>query len=627
MNLQSRVAYILVASLCLLVSLAAGWTSYAARIDHDFYDLYFHQRGPERPDPQIVIAAIDDATLARYGALPLNRSLLARAIRAIQQAKPRVIAIDILLTDASTPEADRDLEQALGGEPRPVLATALEATSGNHWLAPLPQFVSAAGAVGHVHADPDPDGVSRHVLLEKWIGRERYWALALECLRSPSSGAARPPITETENALVIPGVDNSETANIPARRSAGRAMLIDYAGPEGTFPRISLARVLDGPAFGDELRGKIVLIGGTAQASGDRVFTPFSNAVGMPGVEIHANILHTMLGRQFLLPVSEPGVALGVLAIVAATAVVLAWLHGAGLVAALIGIGLFVLAGPYWLFLKGQVWPAFSLLLPFGSTLLGCGAYQLLVARKGFAESESRRRRSQQQFEMATHEIRTPLAAIQASSELLNRYPLDEGKRRQMVELIYDESQRLGKLVERFLSIERLSAGEIELRRVPVNLAAVVGATIERLQAAAGRKRIVLLREDAIADAPIEGDPELLEFAITNLVTNAVKYSPAGTEVKLMLERDDEHVAIHVTDRGPGMNAEESRKLFDRFYRTEEAERSGVSGFGLGLAIAREIARHHGGELSLDSRPGEGSRFTISIPARAPAERPKQTAR
>ena len=119
MNLKSRVSYLLVVFLCLFLSLAAGSTTYATRIDHYFYDQYFHQRGPQRPSAQIVIVAIDDATLARYGALPLNRSLLARAIRAIQQAHPLVIAIDILLTDASTAQADGELEQALGGEPRP----------------------------------------------------------------------------------------------------------------------------------------------------------------------------------------------------------------------------------------------------------------------------------------------------------------------------------------------------------------------------------------------------------------------------------------------------------------------------------------------------------------------------
>jgi signal transduction histidine kinase len=631
-NLKSRVAYLLVALLCLLLSLAAGSTTYATRINHNFYDLYFRQRGPLHTAGDIVIVAIDDATLARYGALPLNRSLLARAIRAIKEGQPAMIAIDLLLTDVSTPDADRDLEQALAAAPRQrqvLLATALEARSGDHWLKPLPGFASAAGAIGHVHADPDADGVSRQVLLEKRAGRERYWALALECVRMEYglNATPPPPITEMEDTLEIPAVGKLGPISLPAPRTPGRPMLINYLGPEGTFPEISFARFLDGAVSRDELIGKIVILGVTAQGTGDRLFTPFSNGAGMPGVEIHANILETLKWMGFLLPAHNMSVALAVFLIAAATAVVLATFHGPVLIATLAGMGAAILGGPYGLFLKGQVWPAFSLLLPFVTTLVVCGTYQLLSARGKFAESESRRRRSQQQFEMATHEIRTPLAAIQASSELLNRYPLDEAKRRQMVELIYDESQRLGKLVERFLSIERLSAGEIELRRVPVNLAAIVGATIERLQAAAGRKRIVLLREDAIADAPIDGDPELLEFAISNLVTNAVKYSPAGTEVKLLLERDEEHVAVHVTDQGPGMNAEQSRKLFDRFYRTEEAERSGVPGFGLGLAIAREIARHHGGDLSLDTRPGEGSRFTISLPARAPAGRPKQTAR
>ena len=88
-----------------------GWSSYATRINHNFYDLYFRQRGPLRTSNDIVIVAIDDATLARYGALPLNRSLLARGIRAIQQARPRLVAIDLLLTDVSTPEADHDLRQ------------------------------------------------------------------------------------------------------------------------------------------------------------------------------------------------------------------------------------------------------------------------------------------------------------------------------------------------------------------------------------------------------------------------------------------------------------------------------------------------------------------------------------
>ena len=626
---KERVSYILLAFFCLVISLFMGWSSYANRVNHNFYDLYFHQRGPRKPSENIVIVAIDDATLARDGALPLNRSLLAQAIRAIQEAGPREIAIDLLLTDVSTPDADRDLEQALAAGPRRiVLATALEARSGDHWLKPLPRFASAASATGHVHADPDADGVSRQVLLEKQTGHERYWAFALECLRMESAlNATPPPITETENALEISAAGAMGPYELPVPRTPGRPILINYAGPEGSFPEISIARLLDGAVSRDELIGKIVILGVTAQGTGDRLFTPFSNGVGMPGVEIHANILNTLSLREFLLPASNLRLALAVFGIAAATALALAAFHGIALTSILIIIGGAILGGPYWLFLHGQVWPAFSLLLPFVTTLLICGGYQLFSARKGFAESETRRRRSQQQFEMATHEIRTPLTAIQASSELLSRYPLDESKRKQMVDLIYDESQRLGKLVERFLSVERLSAGEVELRRGPVNLSSLLASTVERLRTTAERKAIRLTLDDNAGGVELEADPELLEFAISNLLTNAVKYSPAGTSVKLALEREGDRVQIHVSDSGAGLTRAESRRIFDRFHRTESAERSDAPGFGLGLAIAREIARHHGGDLRVETKPGSGSRFTISLPIGASADQRKTVAR
>lgn len=610
---KERAAYSFLALLCLAISLLAGWSSYAARINYNFYDLYFHQRGPRPPSGDIVIVAIDDATLSRYGALPLSRSLLARAIRSIQEARPRVLAIDLLLTDVSTAEADRDLESAFRAEPHAVLSTALEAQSGERWLLPLPAFSSAAAAIGHVHADPDKDGVSRQVLLEKQGARQRYWALAMQCFRIVM-GAPQRPVTETPESLQVEGA-GSPSVIIPASLAAQRAILINYAGKDGTFPQVGMASVLDDPSLAQTLRDKIVFLGVTAQGTGDRQFTPFSSeGIEMPGVEIHANILHTLLTGNYLYPARELSAVLAEVVIAAATAAVLVVLHGPALIAVLAAIAAAVLAGPYWLFLTGHVWPAFSLFIPFGTTLLICGTYQLLAARRGFAESEARRRRTQQQFEMATHEIRTPLTAIQASSELLSRYPLDDARRKQMLDLIYEESQRLGKLVERFLSVERLSAGEIELKRVPVELSAVLSATIERLRAAAERKRITLVRDDMISEAGIEGDPELLEFAISNLVNNAVKYSPAGSSVRLALECDAGRARIHVSDSGAGMAPEESRKIFDRFYRTESAKRSDAPGFGLGLAIAREIARLHGGDLELETKPGSGSRFTISLP-------------
>ena len=632
---RDRLLYPLLALFCALASLALGWSAYANRINGNFYDLYFRQRGPQPPSENIVIVAIDDESLARYGALPWDRSLLAEGIQAIQQARPRLLAVDVLLSDLSTAESDGDLQAALAEPSRTVLATALEANATGRWLHPLPIFAVLAAAVGHVHADPDGDGVSRRVLLEKQSGRERRWALALESFRL-WQGTEKEPITETDDALEVARSggafgERRPAALIPAARADQRALLINYAGGNGTFQQIGFASLLSRPELRQrELRqrltGAIVLLGVTAQGAGDRLFTPFSTGIGMAGVEIHAHILHTLLSEKYLRPVSEFGAALAVVFIALGTAWVLSRFYGLKLVVLLAAMGLVVLALPYWLFLRGQVWPGFSLLLPFAMTALLCGTYQLLLVRRKFADSEEKRRRSQQRFEMAAHEIRTPLTAIQGSSELLYRYPLDDAKRERMIRLISEESQRLGKLVERFLSVERLSAGEMELRRAPLDLSSLLSATIERLGPMAERKGIRLVRQDQTAGTEIEADPELLEFAVSNLVTNAVKYSPPGTAVTLALERERGQVHIHVSDNGPGMTAEETRRIFDRFYRTDDARRSEAPGFGLGLAIAREIACHHGGDLRVESKPGAGSRFTLTLPATASARQPKESA-
>jgi signal transduction histidine kinase len=677
--LKQRLAYPLLAGVCLGLSLVVGWTPYGQRINHIFYDLYFRQRGAQQPNENIVIVGIDDVTLRENGPWPLDRARLAQGIRAIRDAQPSLIALDILLTDSKSraggeaESADMELRRAIGGEPagvapagapgsameapppaapipdlpgvavlKPflhtpvVLAAALE-TGGGHWLNPLPTFALSATAVGHVHADPDGDGVSRQVLLEKQGDGERHWALALECFRIWLWSNFK-PITETDDGLELESASGKVT--IPATRRDERALLINYVGDNGTFPQVSFASIGKDPSVADpsvaeKLRGKIVLIGETAQASGDRVFTPLSAGIGMAGVEIHANILNTLLDGAYLQRASESKAALGMLAIIAATLWGLARLQGIPQTAWLMGLAAFVLAAPYGRFLEGEVWPAFSLLTSFGTALVAGEAFQLLVARKSVEESEEKRKQSQRRFEMAAHEMRTPLASIQASSELLANYRLDDARRGQMIQLLHEESQRLGRLVERFLSVERLSAGELELRRAPMRLSPWLATLVERLRPVADRKGVRLIFDESHSSAPesmkdeieIEADVELLEFAVSNLITNAVKYSPAGTEVKVSCEPSGQNAAIQVADCGPGMAVEESRRVFDRFYRTDSAERSENPGFGLGLAIAREIARHHGGDIRIETQPGSGSCFTILLPTKIPTNKPKAVPR
>jgi len=328
------------------------------------------------------------------------------------------------------------------------------------------------------------------------------------------------------------------------------------------------------------------------------------------------------MNNEYLVRVGNTKELMGMLAIIVAVFWGMIRLRGVMEIGWMLVIGAFVLTAPYGRFIEGEVWPAFSLLLAYGTSLAAGEAYQLLVVRKSFRESETRRKQSQQRFEMAAHEMRTPLASIQASSELLANYPLNDARRGQMVQLLQDESQRLGRLVERFLSVERLSAGEIELQREPVELTSLLSSLVDRLRPLAARKGVQLIEQDSPPPIEIEADPELLEFAVSNLVTNAVKYSPSGTAVRVGWESDGRQAGVHVADSGPGMAPEESRRVFDRFYRTDSAEKSENPGFGLGLSIAREIARHHGGDIRIDTKPGAGSRFTIVLPLTKLAEKP-----
>jgi two-component system sensor histidine kinase SenX3 len=131
----------------------------------------------------------------------------------------------------------------------------------------------------------------------------------------------------------------------------------------------------------------------------------------------------------------------------------------------------------------------------------------------------------------------------------------------------------------------------------------------------AERKHIRILTEAAPQDILLTGDRELMEYAFYNLLTNAIKYSPPRTQVTLAAVRKHEHARISVEDQGIGMDQKEVKKVFEKFYRTRRAEQSGEAGTGIGLSIVEQIVIQHSGTIEVMSRPGEGSRFTMVLPA------------
>jgi len=598
--------YSLSLAAALLFALALAWSSLGRQIDFWAYDLLLRALPPSQQKSASVIVAIDEQTLETYGGLLALRSPLAQALDILSQADPLAVAVDVVLSEPRTPEENAPLAEALGRIPTVVLAANLRAEQGAGWEMPIEPFARHAAAVGHAHAEPDPDGVCRRVLLAKAHDRTRLWSMGLETHRV-ASGA--PPIAETPQHLEL------GDARIPASYRDDRQLLLRFANPAQPIERISLARLLEDPSLAETVRGRAVFIGVLVLGGLDRyLMTPYSYGRPMAGVEINATVYETLARGRFLQPVSPATALLAALLI----ALVTAWIFHrfSGRTAVLFGAVALLAAHalPVVAFLQDAVFPASQSLL-VGWMCFGVGAaWNYLGVGQARDRAERQTERYQKAVHYVTHEMRTPLTAIQGSSELISRYSLPEDRQRQIGELIHKESQRLSRMVEMFLSVERLSAGELELHRESVDADQLIAESVERLRPLAARKRIQIDHQPC-DDAPIDGDRELLEYACYNLISNAVKYSPADTAISVRAWRENERTFVSVEDQGYGMDPSELRDIFKRFYRARTADRSGENGSGLGLALVEEIVVGHGGSIAVESQIDRGSRFTLDLPA------------
>lgn len=597
-----------VAGLCFLAAVAGGWSAAGQQVDAWAYDLLLRLRPPRAGPASALVVALDEETLRAYGSMAHLRQPLTRVLERIAGAGAKAVAADIQLADLYNAEWDARLSRALEATPGLVLATTLVENSQRgsiSWEDPRPEFGRRA-ALGHVHAAPDLDGISRQVRLEETGAGQRRWALALEAFRLASGGGQ---ILESEDALLV------GERSIPAARRDRRALRVRYL-PPGDIERISVKALIEQPDLAARLRGRAVFIGVTVQGGPDRLMTPYSDGVAMPGVEIHASLYETLARGQFLLPVSNLATVTVAAALAAAMAAGFLWLSGAP--ALLWGFGWLALAHalPYALFTRDLVLPFSTPAAAAWLSFLAFGAWLYVATRGKLEKAEAQRARYQQAVHYVTHEMRTPLTAIQGSSEMMGRYAMSEEKRREMAGMIHRESRRLARMVDMFLSVERLSAGQLDLKREPVAVAELLAACADRVRPLADRKQIrVTLRPGA--GERILGDAEFLDYACFNLITNAIKYSPAGTEILVSAEGSGGAVRLAVRDQGYGMNENELKRVFQKFYRAPRAVESGEGGTGIGLALVEEIVVQHGGSIEVESRPNQGSQFTLVLPRAA----------
>ncbi|MDT5063138.1 MAG: hypothetical protein QOH63_3597 [Acidobacteriota bacterium] len=337
------VTTVLIILASLSASIAVTWL--VPSLTASSVNMLFRFRGRLPPPDDIVIVAIDDVSLQRVGKWPWPRTVMAAALDRLTDARPLAVGLDVIYAEPSDPADDKLLREAIRRNGRVVLPAQLtefdttqsDIDGSSTWLTPLPEIRDAAKAVGHAHADPDVDGVLRTVQLSKADAKgERLWAFGLETLRVAEQ---IPPekIEELAGRLRIGRYeidvqDEAEKSTLPGVTIIRpNEMIINYLGPPRTFPYYSISDVLDGHVPSSAFTNKIILIGAVAQTMGDTRITPFihygdferQGGMGMPGVEVHANVIETIRRGVWLNPRPDwHGFGIALLIILCATAII-----------------------------------------------------------------------------------------------------------------------------------------------------------------------------------------------------------------------------------------------------------------------------------------------------------------
>lgn len=218
-----------------------------------------------------------------------------------------------------------------------------------------------------------------------------------------------------------------------------------------------------------------------------------------------------------------------------------------------------------------------------------------------------------------SHELKTPVGAVSLLAEAIESAADDPDQVRNFAGRLTAEAARLAQLTSRIMNLSRLQAADEFTDEREVAIDEIVASAIEAHAIQAGSAGVEIVRGGE-RGLFVRGDAQVLSEAVGNLVANAIAYSPKGSNVGIGVKAVDEVVEIAVTDRGIGIAEGDQERVFERFYRADQARSRRTGGTGLGLAIVKHAVQRHGGEVRLWSRPGRGSTFTIRLPLIAPPE-------
>ncbi len=642
----------------LLLAIIAGLLALSGaliRFDNFYYDLGRCFSFKSAPD-DIVIVAVDEASLNSIGSWPWPRSLHAELLKKLSAERPRVIGLDIVFSEAETTSAyiDQVLAGAIGGAKNVVMPILLEVPYMGGPIKqslPVPSMASQAAALGRIHVPLDADGIARSIYLWEGLSTDGISATGLPHFAQsvlqvagllPESMQVSPPVMKVSAPIVL-----SDGSYVTGRLIVHQQRKINFLGPPGYFQHISYAKVLAGEYPADFFKNKIVLVGITAVGLGDALPTSVSSASQpMSGVEFHANAIVAMQKNHL---VTDAPVWFTSLFCILLAIVPLLWLHKLSpqkslrfLLIYFFSVMVLMVSFPYLL----HIWipPSAALVaIVLAYPIWGWrkfSAAQVILDRElqnlrdelallgmepedapGYARKDQLQSRilkvkltakhlrdmhrgRSDTLAFISHDIRAPLgAAMMLLSEFEENKHADRMKR--MLGRAYS-------MAEGFLQASRAEMANVN-KFHGLDMVSIVQQAVDDIYEIAVAKRLKIITIFPDDGLWIVGDFGLLLRAISNILINAVNYSPDGAAIKVELTHDHKFISLEIVDQGPGIPAAKVSKLFRRFSRVD-AEHQSREGSGLGLYFVNVTIKKHRGSVSVKSQQGEGSTFIISLP-------------
>jgi hypothetical protein len=575
-------------------------------VESFLYDLRVRIRPAPAVSENVQLILIDPSTVERLRASP-GYAQHAQLLNRLADVNPRAVIYDLAIEALEGNEQDK-AEFLKAAERLPqltILTDRLQMKGEEAKLQMAYPFDRLRLASGPKSSDTNnfaKDGVTRRFLIEYQGSRTLHVELAQQI--NP----------EVRDNNLIRGLFNflgTDQAYINFR-------------PPRTYPTASFADIVQGTQDLSAFRDRIVILGQDTQVSErDYALTPYSRElVTMTSAEVHANILDTLI-RNDSPRRSPPWLNLILVSIIS---IITVWV----VFAIKPTQGLMILGGTlgaFAVFSGLAFWP-FGFWVPMAHPLLAMFLcyyffipYRLIIENRRSWEIYQKHQLLQQLEELKTnfismmsHDLKTPIARILGMTDIIQKDPSPlSNPQREALDTIRASSDDLLKFINSILQYGRIEAQQVELQLQSKDINALLTDVIKKHEFLAKLKRIQIVPElETLFPIPI--DPDLVKQILSNLIENAIKYSPEETKVLVSTEEKNGWVVIQVADQGAGIPADEVSNIFMKFFRSKNAKSSPIKGSGLGLYLAKYFTELHGGRISVESSYGQGSTFTVELP-------------